>query len=429
MLHDDYACDVETLELFLFVRRGLVADVVKLAEWARAANTPAMRCAVVRYLAYGLLGDRLREAFARSPAWCDRAAFERIAGEAELSPTQRSMIEIVLFRARTTYDPEAGESPGEAGEEGPGFFDGGASAPQARVNDPVAVLMRIAAWWKKFGKVRTSAYQRELYPTSAHIEQLGAALASRQRSAWLLLLTLGACQRLGRQTSDQHRGFIELLQAKGPPTWWSTIVKPSATTMAEEWMLILDQWMGTPDQPDDERYRRWIGLFPTLYQVHCHGDVYANVLLQASRRAPTSFNLDVLMAPKTDAELGRTSGAYDVPRLTGALGIGAPWVLRELVRLNALGGGDLTHVWPYCFVPRRRTRQLLVRLGAADLADSALGAATASELSRRIYKFLVEELKLNKVEATFGGAFDLPLYIIATDAGAQVESGVAEDLS
>ena len=430
VLRDDYACDVETLELFLFARRGLVADVVKLAEWARAASTPGARVAVVRYLAYGLLGEGLRDAFARSPAWCDRATFERLAGEARLESTQRSMIEVVLFRARTTYEPEAGERSGDdSEEEGPDPIDEGVSPSHPPVSDPFEVLKKIAEWWKKVGKDRISAYEREVYPQSARVAVLGAALASRQRAAWLLLFTLGACQRLGRQTSDQHRGFVELLQANGLPRWWSTIIKPRATTTPKDWMQILDQWMGDADQPDDDRYRRWFGLFPTLYQLHRHGDVYMDLLLQAPARPPENFDLDVLFAPKSDSALRGTAGAFDVPRLTRALGIGAPWVLRELVRLNAMGVGNLEHLWPYCFVPRRPTRQLLVRLGAADLADSALTGATASGLSRRIHDFLVDDLDLDEEDATFGGAFDLPLYIIATDAGAQVESGVAEDLS
>jgi hypothetical protein len=427
VLHDAYAGDAKALELFLFARKTVVATARQLATWARSAGEESLRVAVVRYLAEGDLANEVRKELAQGPAWCTHEELLRLAGKAGISAEARSILEVTLFHARTTFEPVDEDGPDAEEDDGPLPF----GAPRGVLHSR-DVLRKIVHWWARVGRDRATAFHREVYPHGENVEQLGARLMGGDRQAWTTLLTLGACQRFGRQTPQQHRGFIELLQARGTPRWWEVIVGQHAADRWSDWMVVLEQWMDDAERPDDDRYNLWFGLFPTLYRIHRYGETYAELLLGAPRRVPGGFHLDRLLEPKTDSELHGTGGRLDVPRLSRVLGIGAPWVLRELVWLGAVvpaKGADLRHLWPFCFVPRRATRQLLVQLGASDLDDASIAGATAAETSRRIHGVLIEKLGLSPDAASFGNSFDLPLYLIATDVGARLEAGVMEDLS
>lgn len=85
--------------------------------------------------------------------------------------------------------------------------------------------------------------------------------------------------------------------------------------------------------------------------------------------------------------------------------MGYCFVVRELKRHGAIARPELVR---YCFTPVRRVRDLLAELGASvDVGTGSLWQSPA------IHDFLAEHL--GDEGAEFGGSFDIPLQIVASD--------------
>jgi hypothetical protein len=285
------------------------------------------------------------------------------------------------------------------------------------VGDPGAALRRIADWWRDRGVHWTAVYERNVYAgvggAQAVAQKLRSNRGEERRDAWTLLLTLAACQRFGRQTDEQHSGFVRLLRNDGAPRWWDIVIGDSRRTRPEAWIGILDQWLD--NAADEDAYRMWLGSFATLYQLHRYGDVYYRLLSRAHEHPPRQFSLDLLLTPKANPALTGAGASSHAPPLAPALGIGASWALRELVRLGVIPRRE--HLSPYCYVPRKRTLELLTRLGANGVDDPLVGSH--GERSRLLFEFVRGHLEDG---ACFDGAFDLPLYLIATQPAAREEA-------
>jgi hypothetical protein len=114
------------------------------------------------------------------------------------------------------------------------------------------------------------------------------------------------------------------------------------------------------------------------------------------------------LVSKESAEF--SSGPF-APRLTRTLGIGAYFVMREMMRLGLLRQ-PLAH--RYCYVP---ARQVCVLMESIDCPH--LRSLDMAYRSPGIHQFLVEHL--GEERATFGRGFDLPLLALAEDKDLQVE--------
>jgi hypothetical protein len=102
-------------------------------------------------------------------------------------------------------------------------------------------------------------------------------------------------------------------------------------------------------------------------------------------------------------------GGPDAAPISQVLGIGCCFVLRELAAANVVANPA---VHPYCFVPSASVRWLVRMLGGPDL-DSVAGPRSVQSVA--IYEFLCDEL--GRDDATFDGAFDIPLQLLAYDSG------------
>jgi len=94
--------------------------------------------------------------------------------------------------------------------------------------------------------------------------------------------------------------------------------------------------------------------------------------------------------------------------LSRTLGIGANFILREVVRHGVLNSASAIVSSEHCFVAHKRVRELLNRLGMNLDEDVA-----SSSQSQDIYKFISHYL--GKDQATFDFSFDIPFQIIARD--------------
>jgi hypothetical protein len=144
-------------------------------------------------------------------------------------------------------------------------------------------------------------------------------------------------------------------------------------------------------------------LFVPLFQLSEWLDEYAAIFLQLDRQR-TPVHLHQLLSPNANPHL--TGTGIGAPPLGRTLGIGACFVLRELVRLRILSNRA---VHEHCYVPSRAVRWFLHQLGCPGLEDDQ----ARPEMSRDVHRFLIGHLGAER--AAFGRSFDIPLLLLAED--------------
>jgi len=169
---------------------------------------------------------------------------------------------------------------------------------------------------------------------------------------------------------------------------------------AQSWMRVLEEYLDDPTGAHG--YYQWMKQFVAIFQISRWLPEYVESFLNVDRiRQP--FALDQIIAPRTSDFF--SGGGPDAPALTHALGVGACFVLRELMRLGLL---HQPLAYRYCYVPARRVCVLLEELGCSNLQT-----LPPANCSSDIHRFLVEHLGDDR--ATFGRGFDLPLLALADD--------------
>ena len=270
------------------------------------------------------------------------------------------------------------------------------------VSDPKKTLQSIWAWWEKEGGHFVRRYEQRTYPGGSP-PQLSAPFSERdsvQRENWLSLLMLAALQTMGRTKPEQHRGFLEICKSRG----WMDVFADSGST-AERWIGVLDQYLDT--QSGESLFYHWVRQFVSIYQVARSLPEYVGIFLDIDKHGKR-IDLDQILKPRNAST--QSGGGWDAPPLTRTLGIGACFVVRELVRLGHLKS---LHAYEHAYVGVGRVRSVFVRLGMADLK----GEAASYSHSPLMHRYLVDHLGPDR--AHFGRCFDLPFLAIADDAGLQ----------
>lgn len=279
---------------------------------------------------------------------------------------------------------------------------GGTAGPQvhppvAPPIDPGRVLSRLHDWWNENGRREVRKYEARVYP-GGRPPLLAGEFDTRnraQRRSWLSLFLLGALHTMGRARPEQHRQFLGLCESKG----WLDVFA-DAEQDPEAWMGVLDSYIDSPT--GDEGYLQWMKQFVSIYRISRALPEYVECFLNVNRM-PRSFGLDAILNPRTYPDY--SGGGPEPPPVSRTLGIGASFVLRELVRFGLIAQ-PLAH--RHCYVPAQRVRSLLVALGSTDMIT-----ASREDYSSTIHRFLVKYLDLER--ATFGLGFDLPLLALAED--------------
>lgn len=251
-------------------------------------------------------------------------------------------------------------------------------------------FLSIYEWWEANYANELKKYNENLYPIE--FEELKQRLQERDRSAWLMLFFLGKTHTMGRTRHQQHRDFINFCFSQD---WWSIFSTPDPRSLPDRWMSVLDDYMEQPLESTTWNY--WIEKFPSIYRLANYLDDYIESFL-AIDSYTNSFDLGLITKPRSNPIF--QGGGPDAPPIQ--LGIGANFIVRELVRLEIIE--SKSHVLPHCYVPRRNVRRLLTYLGCEGL-DSANYSN-----SKPIYKFLCdrfEELEL-PMSPAFRNAFDIP---------------------
>lgn len=269
-------------------------------------------------------------------------------------------------------------------------------------------LRQLSDWWND-DETRTeviSSYEKAAWP--AWLRD-GIADGLRRKDSmdhWLALLTLGVCRGLGRTRDYQHRDFLDLAHTNG---WWDRFKVPDEL---DGWMNMLRDWQ---DRAQAKlAYPQWMSLFPAIHQISRYWPVYADLLKSAEERPANMYQVTTLLAPRVDEATSGAGTHFEAP--PAPLNMGLHWVLRELVRLEVVGG---EHLFPHCWVPSEQVLRFLQHFGLD--VDRRL---SNPEKARRIFDFMAS--KLETTTPTLHRAFDIPLRHVAGNKDLRRRFGLEE---
>lgn len=369
------------VHFFRLCRDKLSADTEEMTSWALAADDARKQEAVLRYLLRGELGRDVGHSLRSRLAGSWLATLSNDSPHLAQFDIQES---VQLLGLLGLYQPEH-------------LIPGPPLIPRLPRVDPGQVLGAIARWWQEEGAQHVRTYESSIYPDGhmptliADLDVLSGDVDARQ--AWLEILILGATFTMGRTQPEQHAAFLRRWREKG---WLREFADPG--TPRQRWIQILEEYF--QDGTDRLDYFHWLRLFVAICQLSMWLDTYIGVFLDLQKRS--SFMLHAALMPRQDSTY--QGSGIDAPSLVPALGFGACFIVRELVRQRILTS---EHVLPYCYVPQARVRRFLERLGCWGLEEEI-----RTERSARIYQFLRSHLA---DRATFGGAFDIPLLVASAN--------------
>lgn len=387
----------DALAFFLLCRRQLRAPAEEVAAWASQAASAQARKAVLAYLHEGELHKGVIDALKRSHRDCWVFSLSRNSVELAQTPDDTAL-SLLASLGVVTWESLSGDS-------GPMSF-----VPPHEPVDPTAVLNAIESWWMREQSTRLREFDRETFPDSIDLAALGAwdPLDARARRAWLVVLLLGSFHTMGRTHASQHRAFLEYCVRGG---WLERFaVQPEDP---RTWVDFLERYFASHTQ--DTPFLQWMLQLPRVYVLSRWLPEYAEAFLSINRPGAVAEPLEILAPAASQRFQG---GGVIAPPLGRVLRLGYCFVLRELRRRGVLGRNDIDRD---CYVPVRRVRELMSSLGAE--LDAEHGSVSAS---RAIHRCLVEHL--GQERAVFGGAFDIPLQVVASDPSllSQFTNGAVE---
>lgn len=384
----------EGAAFFLWCRDKLEAPADKLKEWIIQAADADRRKAALRYLLEGELAHQVVRALHETGvagSWL-AAVEEESDLLSDWDPGNRWRLVYQILKT-----PEESRTAFQ-------YAGGGAEEQGPEPIEPEVALERIYEWWMQERGEHLERYRRATYPEGRHPNLKDDAAGKIDRSSWLLVLLLGGFHTMGRALPEQHRTFIENCQSRD---WWTVFTDPNPVERFEDWMGVLDEYID--QQVDQQDYEQWMMRFPIIYKLSRNLDEYAELLLGLVRYQ-RRFDLAAVLRPWADPDQqGGGIGAAALPR---TLGIGANFVIRELIRLGVI---DSPHLREHAFVPYRGVCQLIAEMGCPEAEPTA----PCRIISPAISAFLHEHMDAAKV--SFCGDFDIPLKIVAKDWVLQLE--------
>ena len=266
-------------------------------------------------------------------------------------------------------------------------------------NPPDAIVIakrlnKIYEWWQVHKQNKLNEYEHRLYVHAQFPVTSFEINAPPDRQGWLKLFLYGIVQTLGRTRIEAGRNFIQLCENE---KWIENLCQ--LPIQSEEWLKNLYAYI--QKQTDNIPFYQWIKLLFGLFVVAKKLEDYV-IAFRSINQMATINSLNGITNHQTNPFF--QGGGPDAPPISRILGIGAWFILRELVR-NGLITNEAA--FPHCFVPFKRVRNLITALGGPQLEN-----LTHEEQSITIHKFLQEHLQDH---ATFDQSFDIPLQLIAKD--------------
>lgn len=374
VLHEEYSGTAA--EFVLACRGPLNAPAELLAEWVLHSEAES-RAAALRYLLDGDLGRHVAQIVRgrRASSWVSELGFTELATLGFTEEEQGRLL------------PETGVPRSGLAQ----MYSEAPSAPGSLRAYGPEVLRSIAAWWADNSVEELTAYDAAIYPDGQFpIRQTRSE--SLDRGAWLRLILLACTRSMGPFTDEQHRNFLRLCDQHG---WIDRLSHIRSDPFA--WLACWSEYVD--GQVDRITYYHWMKNLLGLSLVARHLDEYVDAFLAVDRFS-RPFALEEITSPRASSAFA--GGGPDAPPIGPILGVGQSFVMRELVRHGMLSN---RFAYPWCFLPLRRVRSLIERLGGPVFG----GNEPLTNYSKRIHAFLSENLN----DPTFGLAFDIPLTIVA----------------
>lgn len=370
------------LEFFIVCRKGMNAEATVLAEWATSTSDIDQQRAAVQYLLKGNLRSQLagivREKYPNSWLQCLTADQLAQLGIAEKGEQHR-----ILSLLTVNYDDLSNRFRPPTPE---------LILPPA---DPGPKLKALLKWWEANGIQELESYERALYPPEFSAQLLrDTSLSPAARESWLSVFLLGMLHTIGWTNDGKNRRFLELCNTHG---FLSAFARINEDRHA--WLNCWDAFF--EDSADSVEYLLHMRQLLGLYIIARWLDEYVDAF-RAINKIDADFKLTCVTSPRSSSIF--SGGGPNAPSISRILGIGACFVVRELVRHGVIAN-PRAHRW--CFVPRGQTRRFLREIGGPSLEDIRENRWERSPL---ILNFLKEHLG---EQAHFGGAFDIPLIIAA----------------
>ncbi len=215
----------------------------------------------------------------------------------------------------------------------------------------------------------------------------------------MTLFGLALMPRLGRVVDSQNRGFIDMMQEKG---WWDIFCNTDPNMHGEAWLDVLKEY--GKSQIQSETYSNWMDNFPRLYRIAIWFDIYAQVFRGLDYRE--KWQITDYLSPSADHVM--SGSGIDAPTMRDSLRLGQHVVVRELLRCNVLTSDAAKS---QAYKPGASVRRLFELVGYPDLAGDKVR-------SDQIYDVLFCHLG---DAASFDGAYDIPLIILALDQSLQMK--------
>lgn len=254
-------------------------------------------------------------------------------------------------------------------------------------------LEEIYEWWHNNQNALLQNYKHRVYVDAQFPVTNFNVNGPPDRKGWLKLFLYGIVQTLGRTRIEASRNFIHLCENK---RWIENLCQ--LPIQSEEWLENLYAYI--QEQINDIPFYEWIKPLFGLFVVAKKLEDYVKAFEAISNMGDFG-NLNQITNPLTNPFF--QGGGPDAPPISRILGIGAWFMLRELVR-----NGLITNqaAYRHCFFPCERVCNLIAKLGAPQLIN-----LNHEEKSIIIHKFLEEHL--GQERATFDQSFDIPLQLIA----------------
>ena len=388
-----------SLQLFRLLRG--TPPTQHTAEWLVTAPS-SVRAAALKYLCSLSPRSDLAEAIRRSAAgtWLDPATLreqeEIVALDLKDQFDLLRLMDAPSLMASKTLASLLGHPEGDWEDDG--IFD--AADPEDEDESDVLsevpttpprkdAMEQLHRWWTVHGPAFVKRYEGRIFPDGHPFPVQTDPSGSQDRQAWLALLMLGSLQSMGRVKPEQHAGFLRLCRTRG----WLDVFGSRPSDDAR-WMGVLRGYLR--NDPEYLQYFHWMRGYISFYQLGHWLDEYIEIFAQADKY-PAGLTLSTILAPGSNPLL--QGSGLEAPPLAGTLGVGGPFIIRELLRAGVLKNQALHG---FAYVPTRKIRLLMGQLMGYDLPDGSPG-----ETSKLIHTFLVE--KLGAQRATFGGHFDLAL--------------------
>lgn len=351
----------DSLRLFKLCRasRKTVTEG-EVAYWAANARGAQQKDAVIHYLSRGRLRESVIEVL-KSQGFCWITPF--LSSFKDADSQEREAKQVLRNYERS----------------------------EAIKTDLASALQRILDWWTRDRNQRRHEFKGLILNDTEQAVFFDEYDPHNieHRKAWLRVFILAMSHTKGLKQTWHKRAFLEFCEQR---RWLETFAKSDSEP--DDWLGILDGYF---DQTwENAQYYDWLGLFPGIYAIAQRLDSYVYAFHKIKQRNERFLLRDIT----------RPQHPIPAPDISRVLGMGANFIIREMLRTGAIKNPAESPAAEHAFVPTTRFQSTL-KLLHCDLN------VHRDYQSSQAFRFLKNHLGAEA--ATFGGDFDIPFQVLAGD--------------